>query len=147
MSEGFSLSSAVHVFPCPNCNETINTSMPQCSYCSTAIDPVAAEAAAEATARISQACNDASYLKIMLGILIPFGLLIFFPFLGLAGLIGFVFIKYALPIMTIRWWIKYGRIKTADPDLLKARRTVILVSVSALLVLFILHVNLFGLSL
>jgi hypothetical protein len=50
-----------------------------------------------------QACSDASYLKIMIGILISFGATIFLPFLGLVVLVGFVFIKYAVPIMVIRW--------------------------------------------
>ena len=59
------LSSTVEVFPCPNCHETINTSDRQCPHCSTPIDPAAAQSAAAATTRISQACSDASYLKIM----------------------------------------------------------------------------------
>src|ERR1700722_6656675 len=89
MAGTLSLSSTVQVFPCPNCSETINTSVQQCPFCSASIDRAAAEQSAAATSRISQACSDASYLKIMLGILIPFGILIFFPFLGLAGMVGF----------------------------------------------------------
>jgi hypothetical protein len=116
MAGSLSLSATVHVFPCPNCRETINTSVQQCPFCSVSIDHAAAEQSAAATSRISQACSDSSYLKIMLSVLIPFGVLIFFPFLGLAGLVGFVFLKYAVPVMTIRWWIKYGRIKTTDSD-------------------------------
>ena len=142
-----SLSSTVHVFPCPNCQETINTSVQQCPFCSTPIDRTAAEQSAAATSRISQACSDASYLKIMLGVLIPFGVLIFFPFLGLAGIVGFVFIKYAVPVMTIRWWIKYGRIKTTDSDFRSARGTVILVSAVSFIILVLLRVTLFGLRL
>src|ERR1700679_982675 len=128
MAGSLNLSSTVQVFPCPNCRETINTSVQECPFCSASIDHAAAEQSAVATSNISQACSDASYLKIMLGILIPFGVLIFIPFLGLAGLVGFVFIKYAVPVMTIRWWYKYGRIKTTDPDFRSARGTVILVS-------------------
>jgi hypothetical protein len=147
MSPSLSLSAAVAVLPCPNCKETINTSMQHCPFCLIPIDRAAAEASAAATSKISQACSDASYLKIMLGILIPFAAIIFFPFLGLAGLVGFVFIKYAVPVMVIRWWIKYGRIKASDPDLRSARKTAILVSVVSFLVLLFAHVNLFGLSL
>jgi polyferredoxin len=121
--------------------------MQACPFCSTPIDRAAAEISAAATSRISQACSDASYLKIMLGILIPFGAVIFFPFLGLLGLVGFVFIKYALPIMVIRWWIKYGRIKTSDPDFRKARGTVIWVSAISFLVLLFIRVNIFSLRL
>jgi hypothetical protein len=142
-----SLSPIVAVFPCPNCRETINTSVARCPYCSTPIDEAAAKASAAEMSNISQACSDASYLKVMLGILIPFGVATFFPFLGLFGLAGFIFIKYALPIMLIRWWIKYGRIKTMDPDFRTARNTTTAVSVSSALVLVFLRVNLVGLSL
>jgi hypothetical protein len=147
MAGTLSLSSTVRVFPCPNCRETINTSVQHCPFCSTPIDRAAAEQSAAATSRISQACSDASYLKVMLGILIPFGILIFFPFLGLAGMVGFVFIKYAVPVMTIRWWIKYGRIKTTDRDYSSARGTVILVSAISFLVLLFVRVSLFTLRL
>ena len=121
--------------------------MQQCPFCGTAIDHAVAGASAIETSKISRACSDASYLKIMLGILIPFGALVFFPFLGLAGLVGFVFIKYAIPVTAIRWWIKYGRMKSQDLDLRKARKTVIVVSVVSLVVLLFVHVHLFGLTL
>jgi hypothetical protein len=85
MAGTLSLSSTVQVFPCPNCSETINTSVQQCPFCSAPIDRATAEQSAAATSRISQACSDASYLKIMLGIMIPFGLSILTPFLGLIG--------------------------------------------------------------
>jgi hypothetical protein len=147
MAQSLSLSSSVKVFPCLGCQETINTSMLQCPFCSIPTDPHAAEASADATSRVSEACSDASYLKIMLSILIPFAAVIFFPFLGLAGLVGFVFIKYALPVMIIRWWIRYGRIKTNDSDFPNARKTVIWVSAISLIVLLFVRVTLFSLRL
>jgi hypothetical protein len=116
-------------------------------FCSASIDRAAAEQFAAATSKISQACSDASYIKIMLSVLIPFGVLIFFPFLGLAGLVGFVFLKYAVPVMTIRWWVKYGRLKTTDSDFSKARGTVIPVSAISFLILLFLRVNFFTLRL
>jgi hypothetical protein len=147
MAGTLSLSSTVQVFPCPNCCQTINTSIQQCPFCSASIDRAAAEESAAITSKVSQACSDASYLKIMLGILIPFGLSILTPFLGLIGIVGFVFIKYAVPVMTIRWWIKYGRIKTTDSDFRSARGTVILVSAISFLILLFVRVTLFGLRL
>ena len=147
MAGTLSLSSAVQVFPCPSCGETINTSVQQCPFCSAPIDRATAEQSAAETSRISQACSDASYLKIMLGILILFGILIFFPFLGLAGIAGFVFIKYAVPVMTIRWWVKYGRLKPTDSDFRSARGTVMLVSAISFLILLFLRVTFFGLRL
>ena len=54
MAGTFNLSS-VQVFPCPNCKETINTSMQQCQFCGTSIDHAAAEQSAAATSRVSAA--------------------------------------------------------------------------------------------
>ncbi len=135
MSGSFSLSSTVHVFPCPNCQETINTSIRQCPFCSASIDHTAAEQSAAATSKISQACSDASYLKIMAWTLLTFSLLMFVPFLGLAGLVGLWFLRIAIPVMVVRWWIKFGSIKTDEPDFARAKRAVIIVGIVALLAL------------
>lgn len=123
MAEAFSLSSAVQVFPCPNCNQTINTSMQQCAFCGAPIDSVAAQQAAEKTAEISRACSDASYLKIMAGSALTFFLARFIPFLSLVGIVGFAFLEIAIPVMAIRWWVKYRSIKTDDPDFTQAKLT------------------------
>jgi hypothetical protein len=77
MSPSLSLSGTVAVFPCPTGQETINTSMQQCPFCGTDIDHAIAAASATETSKISRAYSAASYLKIMLGFLIPFGALVF----------------------------------------------------------------------
>ena len=122
MAGTLSLSSRVEVFPCPNCRETINTSASTCPFCGTPIDRDAAEASAAETSRISQACSDASYLKVMAWSLLTFLGVMFIPFVGLAGTVGLMFLRFALPVMTVRWWIKYGNVKTADPDSLALER-------------------------
>ncbi|AEU39016.1 hypothetical protein [Granulicella mallensis] len=127
------LSSAVHVLPCPNCRETINTSVRQCPYCSALIDPAAAEVSAAATSRISAACSDASVLKIMAWMLVPFFFLQIVPFLGLAGVGGLLFLRVAIPAMAIRWWIRFGSIKTDDPDFVRAKRIAIIIGILTLL--------------
>ena len=139
----FSLSSEVKVFSCPNCKETINTSMQQCPFCSAPIDHASAEAAAADTSRISQACSDASYLKIMAWILVPFFFTIFVPFLGLLGAGGLWFLRFAIPFMSVRWWIKYGSIRTSDPDFARARQAAMIVSGVAVLLLLITGFQLF----
>ncbi len=126
-----SLSSTVSVFPCPNCRETINTSMPQCQFCGAAIDHASAELSAAETSRISQACSDAGYLKIMAWALIPGVLVLFVPFLSMASALAIWFLRFAIPVMVIRWWIKFRDIKTSDPDFAAARRAAIIVSVVA----------------
>jgi hypothetical protein len=138
MSAGLSLSSAVQVFPCPSCNQTINTSMQQCAFCSAPIDPVAAQASAEATSTISRACSDASYLKIMAGCALGFFGLRFVPLLMQLGWLGFTFLEVAIPFMCIRWWIKYGRIQTTDPDFAAAKLNASYVTGGALLIVLFL---------
>ena len=133
MAQSFSLSSAVSVFPCPNCKETINTSMQECSFCHTPIDRTAAEESAAATSKISQACSDASYLKIMAGSALTFFLLGFIPILGSVGSLGFLFLEFAIPIMTIRWWIKFGKIKTDDLEFARAKQTAMFVGIGAII--------------
>jgi len=115
MSDGLGLSSRVGVFPCPNCQETINTSMQVCSFCSSPIDPAAAAAAALQFARVNQACSDASYLKIMAGSAFTFYLLRFVPFLNLMAIVALWFLEAAIPLMTIRWWAKFGDLRIDDP--------------------------------
>ena len=133
MAQSFSLSSAVSVFPCPNCKETINTSMRECSFCHTPIDRTAAEESAAATSKISQACSDASYLKIMAGSALTFFLIGFIPILGSVGSLGFLFLEFAIPIMTIRWWIKFGKIKTDDLEFARAKQTAMFVGIGAII--------------
>jgi hypothetical protein len=133
MASSLSLTSAPKVFPCSNCGETINTSMQQCPFCSTLIDSASAEISAAATTKISQACSDASYLRVMAWAYVTFFLVLFIPFLGLAGAAGLWFLAIAIPVMVVRWWIKFGAIKTTDPDFARAKRTTIIVSIVAIL--------------
>lgn len=128
-----SLSPTVSVFPCPHCGQTINDSAVTCPFCAQPIDRETAATAAAETSRISQACSDASYLRIMAWSLLTFFGLLFVPFLGLAGIVGFWFLRVALPFMVIRWWIKYGKIRTTDSDFIRARRSAIVVAVVAVL--------------
>ena len=57
----------------------------------------------------------------------------FVPFLGGIGGVAYFCLSFALPVMAIRWWLKYGRIKTSDPDFAPARRSATLSSIAAVL--------------
>ncbi len=69
----------------------------------------------------------------MAGCALTFFLLRFVPFLGLAGIVGFFFLEIAIPVMTIRWWIKFGSIKSADPEFVRAKRIAMLVGIGTML--------------
>jgi hypothetical protein len=110
------------VFQCPNCKETINTAMQECSFCHTPVDPIAADVAAEAMARINQACSDASYLKIAaINAVICFGLFaIGIPLVGWVAAVAF----FAVPLMATRWRARTAAVKTDDADFCRAKRFV-----------------------
>ena len=114
------------IFPCPRCNQTIDTAAVQCPFCSAPIDPKLAEAAADRMAKVNQACSDASYLRIMAGSMLVFLLLSFLPLVGFVAMIGFYFLVVAVPIMMIRWWVKFGSLTSDDSDWGRAKRTVLI---------------------
>ena len=137
MSQTLSLSTQTQILPCPNCGQTINTSMKRCPFCAATIDSTAAEASAQSFSKVNQAISDASYLKIMAGTALTFLLLILVPFLGIIGAFGLRFLEFAIPFMSIRWWILFGKIKSPDPEFTRARRTAIWVTAASVLFLIL----------
>lgn len=53
----------LQTFPCPNCNEIINSEMTECKFCKVPLDPEIARHAAQTQEKVNQACSDASYTK------------------------------------------------------------------------------------
>ena len=124
-----STSTNAGIFECPVCKQTIDASSIECRFCFAPIDPIAAGAAAEKMAKVNQACSDASFLRTMAFAFLAFIGIMFIPFMGLLGLAGYWFLMFAVPFMSIRWWIKFGAIRVDDRDLKRARTTVIVVSI------------------
>ena len=109
-------------FPCPSCNEIINEGMKTCNFCSTPVDSQAAINAAELQEKVNNACSDASYTKIVSQALFVFIALGFTPIVSGLGNLGFLGGFFAVPIMAFRWQMKFGKLKTIDPDYRKAKR-------------------------
>jgi hypothetical protein len=114
---------------------TINTTQQPCPFCAAPIDRDVAEATAAIFSRVNQACSDASYLKIMAGMVLTFFILRYIPLLGLIGNVGFLFLMFAVPVMAIRWWVKFGSLKTTDFEFRGAKQTVLIVAGFSLFVL------------
>jgi len=149
MSDGFSIGAAMAeptIFDCPNCKETIDATADSCRFCGAMVDRDAARTAAVVMAQINKACSDASYMKSTTFTLPVFFGLRFVPFISLLGTIGFIGLLIAIPIWTLVWRHKYGRIVTSDSDYLKARRTVLLIGifVPIILALFVIVPFLLG---
>jgi hypothetical protein len=124
-----STSSNAGIFECPVCKQTIDSSSTKCRFCSATIDPAAAEIAAEKMAKVNQACSDASFLRTMAIAILGFLGLMFLPILNMLGSLGYDFLVFAVPFMTIRWWVKFGAIHVDDRDFKRAKGTVIVVTI------------------
>jgi hypothetical protein len=135
MPPSLSLSSTVSVLPCPNCKQTINTSMQTCPFCSASIDHAAAAASAELFARVNQAISDAGFLKVMAGATGGFFLVSLLPFVGGLGNLGFLFLAVATPVMVVRWFVKFRDLASTDPDFVSARHAAIAVAICSASVL------------
>jgi hypothetical protein len=109
-------------FPCPECKEIINDSMARCRYCDAPVDPRAAAEAADLQAQVNQACSDASYLKTAALVMWAFLGLSFVPFIPLVSW-AFLVTVVAVLVLVVRWQLKFGRIKTGDPDYPVAKRS------------------------
>jgi hypothetical protein len=145
------MSEQARVFQCPKCKETIDTSEPECRFCHAPIDAGAAEVAAEAMAKVNQACSDAGFLKVMaIALLVSFAFS-FVPFVSFLGSLALMFLLFAIPAMLIRWWVKFGSLQTSEHDFSRARGIVIGLSIPGaflpfigLFLLFGMFVSLFG---
>ena len=109
-------------FRCTTCNEMVNESMQKCPFCNSPIDPQAAIEAAEVQDKANQSYSDASYAKTAAVAMWVFLGLSLIPFIPLVSL-GFEITFFVVLVMLIRWQVKFGGLKTADPDYSRAKRS------------------------
>ena len=113
---------SVATFPCPNCHEFINTGLNKCRHCSALIDPQLADAALQLQEKVNSACNSASLIRNMAGVMWAFFFIGFIPFIKIAGAIGMLVLFILVPVRLIHWRFKYGGIHTTDHDYKQAKR-------------------------
>ncbi len=100
----------------------VNESMQKCKFCDVPIDHQAALAAAAVQDKANEAYSDASYARTAAVAMWVFLGLSFIPFVPVVGW-GFVFTFCVVFGMLVRWQIKFGGLKTADPDFSRAKRS------------------------
>jgi|SRR5687768_1756710 len=113
---------SVSTFPCPNCHEFINTNADTCRHCSTPIDLQLAYASLHLQEKVNSACNSASLIRNMVGVMWVFFFIGFIPFIKVAGAIGMLVLFVLVPVRLIHWRMKYGGIQTEDRDYNQAKR-------------------------
>jgi len=109
-------------FRCPNCNEMVNETMQQCSFCSVPLDPAIVALIAERQEKANRACSDASYVRTAAIAMFVFLGVSLIPFVGFAFW-GFLGTFIAVLAMLIRWQVKFGNLLTSDPDYKLAKRS------------------------
>jgi hypothetical protein len=100
----------------------VNESMQKCPFCNSPIDQQAAIAAAEVQDKVNQSYSDASYARTAAVAMWVFLGISFIPFIPLVGW-GFLITFFVVLVMLIRWMVKFGGLKTADPDFARAKRS------------------------
>ena len=144
MSDGFTIGAAMQaatLFECPQCHETIDSSAAACRFCGAPVDRESAIKAAAVLAQVNQACSDAKFMKTMALAVPAFIVLRFVPFLGMLGLVGFYGLSFAVPIAALRWWVKFGKLDSADAEFRSARSTVLVSGIVVMVVLLVMVVG------
>jgi uncharacterized Tic20 family protein len=113
----------IQAIRCPHCYEYIDARAATCRFCHGHIDPLSARTAAELQKQVNEAYNTASWLRNVAVVCVIIAVVQFFlPLLESAGKSVGLTIFFALPIMLIVWWVRYGRLQTDDPDYPRAKR-------------------------
>ncbi len=139
VSAALNLRDQSRIYACGVCGGTVNTSLRECPACRVRLDPAQAGAAADLMTRVTRACADARSIKITaeffaIGLFAckglwhwgamplpsgdrPWGMLsLAWKAIGLASLI--------IPVMALRWYVRFQGLRSPDPDLPKAHRDV-----------------------
>src|SRR5260370_4503887 len=110
------LTERLRSFPCPRCNELINTGMDRCSNCSAPIDSAEAEASATIQDQVNRAYSDASFMRNMAVGCWVFFLIRYIPIVGIAGLVGMFILMVLVPIRFVVGQVRFGGLRPNDPD-------------------------------
>ena len=82
-------------------------------------------------------------MKITAGSAVTFYFLRFVLVYESDGIVALWFLEAAIPLMTIRWWAKFGELRIDDPGFARARRTALHVGVGAAVFLFLIAIGVF----
>ncbi|MEP6946962.1 MAG: hypothetical protein ABJA02_13655 [Acidobacteriota bacterium] len=96
--------------------------MTSCKFCSAELQPELISGLVVGQERTDTAYNSASKLRILAGAMWAFFFLSFLPFFGFVLSWAFYVIAVLIPILLIVWYVKYGDLKTLDPEFKTAKK-------------------------
>lgn len=109
---------------CPACNEIIADNVAECRYCSLPLDQKTVREEVAKFSHVSDAVAQANTLQSFNFALVPVGVLcIYILFSGAAGLRMFYvfFLPYCMVAAVIYWFIRFGKLRSKDPEFEPAR--------------------------
>src|SRR5262245_48268125 len=113
-------------FPCPSCNQLVMADAVTCRHCSAPIDAAVAAAAADTQDKANAAYSDSMIIRNLAVGMWVFFLIRFIPFVGIVGWIGMVGLLVGVPAKLIIWLVRFGGLKTSDPDYKKAKTNLLI---------------------
>jgi len=128
---------------CPNCMGAMEANAAVCPLCGLPVDWKSVQEAKALQSLTGKACRSAGHLKISAAALIACYLLHFLPIIDIPAIVGLLVLLVILPGWSLRWWEKYSKIESTNPEFTKARKTVKMVGllVAAMtLILFALQI-------
>lgn len=119
------LTPEVRTFRCPGCESILLESAARCGSCGRDLDAAEIALAADGRERFLRAFAEANSLRITAGSLLPFLGLSLVPYLSLIGTVGTLALMAWVPISAVRWWLRFGKLQDADPELALSRKRVL----------------------
>jgi hypothetical protein len=117
------MQSQIQVIRCPHCKEYIDARAAHCRFCQGYIDTLTTQVSAELQERVNAAYNEASWLRNVAGAYVIFAVIRFIaPFFAFGSSLVLPIMFVALPVMLVRWRLRFGRLQTDDPDYPRAQR-------------------------
>lgn len=123
------LSNQEETVQCKNCLEFINASLTNCRYCGAVISLETATAQDEAKSKLADASRDGFFLTTMARALAICFIALTFSILSKLALAGFLILLVAVPLMLVRWWIKYRGLQTEEHNYKIAKLKTIMAAV------------------
>jgi hypothetical protein len=116
--------SALRTYPCPSCNQIINTGVSACEYCSAPVSEAAGEIAADRHQKFLTAFAEANSMVITARCFLVALLTSFSPLLSSVGTLGFLLLLVWVPFLLVRWHRRYSKLDASNTDFIQARRWV-----------------------
>lgn len=109
-------------FQCHLCDESIPPSLTNCPYCGAVIG--SAESQPPSLSPNNKAGKEATILKVMARALAVSFLAVAMSVIEGLAFLAFITLLILVPVMLIRWWIKYRSLPATNPDYARARQEV-----------------------